>query len=162
MQIRLFQPQDAEQVAQLFHDTIRNVNINDYSEAQVKAWAPDDLHFRNWVEACFNRFTFVADDDGTIAGFGELEANGHVDCFYCHRGYQRRGVGSQIYAAIEEKAIALGLNHLFVEVSITAKPFFQRMGFAIVKEQQVECRGEWLTNFVMEKFIGDPEGRYDF
>ncbi|MDX2212867.1 MAG: GNAT family N-acetyltransferase [Oculatellaceae cyanobacterium bins.114] len=153
MQIRLFHPQDAEQIAQLFHDTIREVNSRDYSESQVKAWAPDNIHFRNWVEACSKRFTYVADDAGVIAGFGELEANGHIDCFYCHKDYQRQGVGSQIYAAIEAKAIALGLKYLFVEVSITAKPFFQQMGFAVVKEQQEPRRGELLTNFLMEKFL---------
>ena len=38
-------------------------------------------------------------------------------------------------------------------ISITAKPFFQRMGFAVVKEQTVDCRGEIFTNFAMEKIL---------
>jgi UPF0176 protein len=40
-----------------------------------------------------------------------------------------------------------------VEVSITAKAFFKSRGFSLVKEQQVSCRGEKLTNFVMEKSL---------
>ena len=150
--MRLFETQDAEQLAQLFHETVREVNARDYSNSQVRAWAPDDIHFRNWVEVCSNRFTYVADDDGVIVGFGELESNGHIDCFYCHRNYQRCGVGRQIYQAIEAKAVELSLPRLFVEVSITAKPFFLRMGFSIVREQEVTCRGETFINYAMEKF----------
>ncbi|NBC65710.1 MAG: hypothetical protein GVY07_08680 [Bacteroidetes bacterium] len=47
MKIRRFQPSDTNQIAQLFHETIRSVNLGDYSEKQVKAWAPDDIYFRN-------------------------------------------------------------------------------------------------------------------
>jgi putative acetyltransferase len=153
MKIRLFEKQDAEKVARLFHETVREINIRDYSRDQVEAWAPENIHFRDWEEICSNRFTYVADDEGVIAGFGELEPNGHIDCFYCHKNYQRCGVGSQIYQAIEAKALDLGVGHLRTEASITAKPFFQRMGFSIVEEQKVTCRGEIFTNYVMEKSL---------
>lgn len=153
MEIRLFRTQDTEQIAQLFHETVREVNIRDYSNNQVKAWAPDNIYFRNWSEVCLKRITYIADEEGIIVGFGELEPNGHINCFYCHKNYQRRGVGSQIYQAIEAKALELGLDRLFTEASITAKPFFQHMGFSVVKEQQVTRRGETFTNYVMEKFL---------
>jgi putative acetyltransferase len=151
MKIRLFKTQDAESIAQLFHDTVHAVNCRDYSSRQVKAWAPDNLHFRDWAAVCSSRFTFVADDEGVIAGFAELEPNGHIDCFYCHKNYQRCGVGRQLYEAIEAKAIELSLNRLFVEASITAKPFFERMGFLVVQEQKVTRRGETFVNYTMEK-----------
>ncbi|MBW4581874.1 MAG: GNAT family N-acetyltransferase [Tildeniella nuda ZEHNDER 1965/U140] len=153
MKVRLFKPEDAEQIAQLFHETVHAVNIRDYSSSQVSAWAPDNIHFRNWVEVCSHRFTYVADDEGVIAGFGELEPNGHIDCFYCHKTYQRCGVGSQLYGAIEAKAVELSVRRLFVEASITARPFFQRMGFAVVEEQTVMRRDETFINYVMEKFL---------
>nr|WP_253274337.1 GNAT family N-acetyltransferase [Myxosarcina sp. GI1] len=137
----------------MFHDTVREVNLGDYSSSQVRAWAPDDLYFRNWVEVCSSRFTYVAEIGGVVSGFGELEPNGHVDCFYIHKNYQRRGVGSKIYREIETKALELSINRLFVEASITAKPFFQRMGFSVVKEQKVARRGEIFTNYVMEKIL---------
>ncbi len=35
--------------------------------------------------------------------------------------------------------------------SITAKPFFEKRGYKIVREQQVERQGIFLTNFCMEK-----------
>lgn len=153
MQIRLFEERDAKQVAKLFHDTVRSINLRDYSPQQVEAWAPNDLDFRDWATICSQRITYVADDQGTIAGFSELEANGHIGCFYCHKDYQRQGVGKQLYQAIEMKAIELQLDQLVTEASITAKPFFQRMGFSVVTEQAVHCRGEQFKNYVMKKSL---------
>jgi putative acetyltransferase len=149
----LFEAQDADRIARLFHETVREINVRDYSSKQVRAWAPDDLYFRNWVEVCSSRFTYVADDGVAIAGFGELEPNGHIDCFYCHKNYQRCGIGSEIYRAIEAKAVELSVSRLFTEASITAKSFFQRMGFSVVKEQEVTHRGEIFINYAMEKFL---------
>ncbi len=141
MQIRQFEPQDAEQIARLFHETVRQVNIRDYSSEQVQAWAPDHLYFRNWAAVCANRFTYVADERGMIVGFGELETNGHIDCFYCHKDYQRCGVGRQIYQAIAVKALELTLDCLFVEASITAKPFFSVWAFRSSKRNRSTVEG---------------------
>jgi UPF0176 protein len=157
MEIRLFQSQDADRLAQLFHDTVHEVNIRDYSVNQVRAWAPEDIHFRNWSEVCADRFTYVAAEAGEIIGFGELEANGHIDCFYCHKDYQRRGVGTRIYRAIEAKALELGIERLYTEASITARAFFKSRGFAIAKEQQVVRGGEIFVNYAMEKNLEKTE-----
>jgi UPF0176 protein len=153
MQIRLFQKQDSDRIAQLFHDTVREVNICDYSLEQVKAWSPDDINFIDWAESCTQKFTYVAEEEEEIIGFGQLETNGHIDCFFCHKDYQRCGVGTRLYRAIEAKALELRIERLFVEASITARPFFKNRGFAVVKEQQVICRGEKFTNFVMDKSL---------
>ena len=129
MLIRLFQPDDVEQIARLFHNTVRQINIKDYSLAQVKVWSPDNIYFRDWLNVCSTRFTYIAEQHDEIIGFGELEDNGHIDCFYVHHQFQSMGVGTKIYRAIENKAIALNLSRLCVETSITAKPFFLRQRF---------------------------------
>jgi len=151
MEVRLFESQDTEQIAKLFHNTVRRINIRDYSPAQIEAWSPTDLYWRDWSEVCTSRFTYVATEDRLILGFGELEADGHIDCFYIHYQHQRQGVGSSIYQAIEAKAEKLNLNRLFTEASITAKPFFLKQGFKIIAPQQVFCRGQSFTNYSMAK-----------
>ncbi len=50
-----------------------------------------------------------------------------------------------------ETAQQQGNARLYAHVSITARPFFAAFGFVEVKAQQVEIRGQLLTNFVMEK-----------
>lgn len=153
MQVRPFTPEDAAQIAQLFHDTIHAINSRDYSPNQLAAWAPDDIYFHDWVAFCSNRITLVVDDRGTICGFANLELNGHIDCFYCHKDYQRRGVGALLYQTVEQQALGLGCDRLFTEASITAKPFFQRLGFTVIQQQTVLRRGEAFINYQMEKFI---------
>ncbi|MEO1593213.1 MAG: GNAT family N-acetyltransferase [Cyanobacteria bacterium J06632_22] len=156
IRVRRFQPQDAGAIAQLFHDTVRTINRQHYSQPQVEAWDPENIHFRDWVAVCSGRYTAIAEVDGEIAGFGELEANGHIDCFYCHQDYQGQGVGRRLYQALEDEAKVLGLSRLFVEASITAHPFFERMGFAMLKEQQVLHRGQAFVNYIMEKNLRYP------
>lgn len=151
LRFRQFTPADADQIACLFHDTIHAVNRQDYSPAQLAAWAPEDIYFQDWVAFCTNRITFVAEINGIIAGFANLESDGYVNCFYCHKDYQGQGIGKGLYQAIEAKALELGCDRLFADVSITAKPFFQRMGFEVVQEQTVERRGEHFINFRMQK-----------
>ena len=34
---------DEEELYRLFYNTIRKVNVKDYNEDQVQAWAPDDI-----------------------------------------------------------------------------------------------------------------------
>jgi putative acetyltransferase len=151
--VRRFEPRDAEPIARLFHDTIRIINLGDYTQEQVEAWAPDDIHFRDWAAACASRCTFVAEMDGLVVGFGELESDGHLGRFYVHHLHQRQGIGRIIHAAIETEARKLKLTRLFTEASITARPFFARLGYATLKEQTVECRGQTFINYVMEKLI---------
>ena len=153
MQIRLFKPEDTQQIARLFHDTVRQVNIQDYSLEQVVAWSPDDIYFRDWLETCSHNFTYVAEQNSEILGFGELEADSHIDCFYVHYQHQNRGVGLKLYRAIEIKARELNLAHLYAEVSITAKPFFLSRGFKLIAPQQVFYRGVEFANYLMEKEI---------
>lgn len=152
-QIRAFQTRDAQQIAQLFHDTVHNINIRDYSSSQVQAWAPDQINVRDWATDCANYFTYVADLNGTIIGFGELAANGYIRCFYCHHQYQGCGVGRQIYQAIESQALQQQQSRLFTEASITAKPFFERMGFSVFQEQCVARSGEFFINYLMKKLL---------
>ena len=62
-------------------------------------------------------------------------------------------MGTQILECLEAKAKDLGINKIFTEASITAKPFFERHKFIIIKKQEVERRGQKLFNFAMEKNI---------
>ncbi|MEH2334830.1 GNAT family N-acetyltransferase [Nostoc sp.] len=106
-----------------------------------------------WIKGLGSKFTYVAEEQGKIIGFGELEANGHIGRFYCHKDFQRKGIGKKILEQLESKAKALGIEKLFTEASSTAKPFFGSQNFIVVKQQEVERRGQKLINFIIEKKI---------
>ncbi|MBE9186908.1 GNAT family N-acetyltransferase [Microcoleus sp. LEGE 07076] len=153
MKVRTYEIGDTQQIVKLFYDTVHEVNIRDYTKAQVDAWAPKDIEITSWTTSLSSKFTFVAEEGETIAGFGELEGNGHIDRFYCHKDFQGKGVGTKILEQIEWQAQELRLKKLFTEASITAKVFFESKGFIVVKQQEVERRGQKFINFAMEKFI---------
>ncbi|MBD2523183.1 GNAT family N-acetyltransferase [Nostoc sp. FACHB-133] len=153
MRLRIYQIADTEEIMKLFYDTIHEVNIHDYTQEQVDAWAPANMDIDLWIKSLGSKFTYVAEENGKIIGFGELEANGHIDRFYCHKDFQRKGIGKKILEQLESKAKALGIERLFTEASITAKPFFISQNFIVVKQQEVERRGQKLINFIMEKSI---------
>ncbi|MBD2361118.1 GNAT family N-acetyltransferase [Anabaena minutissima FACHB-250] len=153
MKLRRYEIADTEAIMQLFYDTVHEVNIRDYTKAQVDAWASVNMDVEVWMRSLKSKLTYVAEEEGQVIGFGELEANGHIDRFYCHKDFQGRGVGSKILAEIELKARDLTIQKLFVEASITAKPFFSRRDFIVVKKQEVERRGQKFINFVMEKIL---------
>ncbi|MBD2564415.1 MULTISPECIES: GNAT family N-acetyltransferase [Nostoc] len=153
MKLRIYEIADTEEIMKLFYDTIHEVNIHDYTQEQVDAWAPAKMDIDVWIKSLGSKFTYVAEEQGKIIGFGELEANGHIDRFYCHKNFQRKGIGKRILEQLESKAKALGIEKLFTEASITAKPFFERHNFIVIKQQEVERRGQKLINFIMEKPI---------
>jgi putative acetyltransferase len=153
MRVRTYEIGDTQEIAKLFYDTVHEINLRDYTKAQVDAWAPADIDIESWTQSLSSKFTFVAEEGGKIAGFGELETSGHIDRFYCHKDFQRKGVGTQILEQIELQAKILGIQKLFTEASITAKPFFESHGFTVLKQQEVERRGQKLINFVMKKSL---------
>ncbi len=154
MLIRKFDSSDTEEIMQLFYDTVHKINIRDYSSEQVDAWATKDMDAAQWSEQLQSRMTYVAEEQGKLIGFAELEQTGHINCFYCHAEYQRMGVGTQLLNQIQSKAKNLGIQKLFTEASITAKQFFERQGFRVITAQEVERRGMKFINYVMEKDIG--------
>lgn len=151
--IRKFQNGDELALREIFFNTIRNINIKDYSDAQVQAWAPESYDASEWHERISAMNPFVALLDDVIVGYADIQDDGYIDHFYCHWNYQGMGVGKSLMKEILATGKSKGIERLYSHVSITAKPFFERMGFTVVKTQQVNVRGQLLTNHVMERRV---------
>lgn len=153
--VRRIRPDDLPALVDLFRDTVRRVNIRDYTREQVLAWAPDAVDPARWATLLDpSRFAVVAEVDSAPAGFTDLEPDGHVDRFYVHADRQRRGVGRALMDALVAEARRLGAPRMFSEVSVTARPFFEAQGFAVIAEQQVVVRGVAFINYRMERKLG--------
>jgi putative acetyltransferase len=149
--IRDFKAGDAPEIVRLFFETVRSVNRADRLEEQLKAWAPGLPALEEWHARMAGHRTLVAEEGDEVVGFAELEDGGRLDMLYVRKDAVGRGVGRLLYNAIEREARGQGLGWLFTEASITARPFFERRGFRVVREQMVSRRGVSLTNFVMRK-----------
>lgn len=151
IQIRSYLPQDIEIVMDIFIDAVHNTASKDYSAAQIAAWGQIDNE--RWLQRCDSRPIWIADVDGIAAGFTILEDDGHLDMMFVHSSFNKMGVASLLLKTVEQHAEELNLKRIFTEASLTAKPFFESRGFRIITRQEVEIRGQVLTNFKMEKIL---------
>ena len=148
MLLRKYTKTDCAELAELFYDTVHTVNAKDYTQEQLDAWATGEVNLEAWNKSFQAHCTVVAEMDGKIVGFGDMDETGYLDRLYVHKDYQRRGVAAAICDALEQNTKAAELT---THASITARPFFEKRGYTARREQQVERGGVWLTNFVMKK-----------
>lgn len=148
MVIRKYQPCDCKELAELFYHTVHTVNAGDYTKEQLDAWATGKVDLEQWNQSFQEHDTIVAVENKIIIGFGDIDHTGYLDHLFVHAGYQGKGVATAICDKLEQ---AVQRKVVTTHASITARPFFEKRGYKMIKEQQVERKGIFLTNFVMEK-----------
>ena len=148
MTIRKYRPEDCAEMAKLFYDTVHTVNAADYTEPQLNAWATGEVDLAKWNVLFRIHNTVIAEINGAIVGFGDMDETGYLDRLYVHKDYQRQGIATAICNVLEAEGPA---EKFITHASVTARPFFENRGYVVIKEQQVERFGVWLTNFVMGK-----------
>lgn len=147
MIIRKYQPSDCKELTELFYNTVHNVNAKDYTREQLNVWATGQVDLEKWNESLQEHFSVVAADDEIIVGFGDIDKTGYLDRLFVHAAYQGKGIATAICNQLEQAVEGNIITH----ASITAKPFFEKRGYKLVKEQQVERQGIFFTNYVMIK-----------
>lgn len=154
MYIREYEPADCSEIASLFYQTVHEVNKQDYTNEQLNAWAAGKVDLAAWNQSFLEHYTLVAVENGRIAGFGDIDETGYLDRLYVHKEHQREGIAAALCSRLEAHVQGNILTH----ASITARPFFQKRGYKVLKEQQVERQNVLLTNFVMvlEREIQPP------
>lgn len=147
MEIRAYQPVDCKTLTELFYNTVHMVNAKDYTKEQLDAWATGTVDLEKWNQSLEEHFSLVALDGEKIIGFGDIDDTGYLDRLFVHSDYQGKGVATAICNQLEQSV----QGNIITHASITAKPFFEKRGYKVVKERQVERKGVLLTNFIMEK-----------
>lgn len=145
MYIREYEPADCSEIAALFYQTVHEVNKKDYTSEQLNVWATGKVDLAAWNHSFLEHYTLVAVENGRIAGFGDIDETGYLDRLYVHKDHQRKGIATALCSRLEAHVQGNILTHS----SITAKPFFQKRGYKVLKEQQVERQNVLLINFVM-------------
>ncbi|MEX1039643.1 MAG: GNAT family N-acetyltransferase [Pirellulaceae bacterium] len=147
--IRRYKPSDLSAVIDIYRRSVHEVACCDYSPEQLAAWAPAKMDMHAWSKRLAEGGVFVADQAGTLTGFIRVDAQGHIDLLFVHPDFQRQGIALRLFQAADGWACDAGVTQLTADVSLTARPFFERVGFQVVTPQVVERNGVELTNFQM-------------
>lgn len=151
MEIRRFRTGDEGALFQVFLSAVHDIASCDYTAAQIEAWAPTDTAPEVWANRMRELRPFVAEAEGRIAGYADIQSNGHIDHFFVSGAYPRQGVGTLLMSRIHDEANLLGISELTADVSKTAEPFFLRHGFQVVERRLPIRRGVTLQNALMRK-----------
>lgn len=127
VEIREFEPRDAEAVSSLIRHTMRVSNSGDYPLERLQPlmdyFSPEKVLLLSQERHCL-----VAAVNGRIVGAIALEG-AELCTFFIHPDYQGKGIGSQLLAAIEEVAVVVGLNFIRMDASLTGADFYARRGY---------------------------------
>lgn len=151
MLIRNFRSADAPLLRAVFHAAVHQLAARDYAAEQREAWAPHEHDAAQWAARMQANQPFVAEQDGEVAGFADLQDSGYIDMFFVAPAFAGRGVARALMAHVEASAERRGITALFADVSLTAEPFFRKAGFTVERRQEVERAGVVLRNARMSR-----------
>ncbi len=147
--------QDLNELQKLFVETVESVCCADYNEDQINVWTSSVKNTQRWNEILTNQMVLVAQCNDKIVGFSSLDNTNYIDLLYVHKDYQEQGIAKKLYMAIEKIAVQHNQTELSSDVSITARPFFEKLGFMVTKKQTVLRQNVELTNFKMTKKLNE-------
>lgn len=152
VRIRSYDSADAGETLRIFHDAITVTASADYTPEQIAAWArPDNHDVGGWDRSMLARESYVAFVGDQAAGFSDVSADGYIDMMFVSPRFARSGVARELITFLELRARGSSARQLSSNVSITARPFFEAVGFRVVAEQHPVTGGVVMTNFHMFK-----------
>jgi len=155
--IRSYQLGDHEAISEIFPIAIHEIASEVYTQEKCNAWSEKRPNPERWERRCEVKRPFVFVSQGEIAGFLELDPDGHIDWMYVHPDHKQKGIASRLIDHAVKTSSDAGLSRVFVDASICAKPVFDKKGFRVIEEKTVEIRGENLINFAMELQLTNAE-----
>ncbi|WP_428230198.1 GNAT family N-acetyltransferase [Flavobacterium sp.] len=142
---------DLKEMQEMYIETIKWVCKNDYNPLQINAWVSGLNDTERWLKVIHNQYVSLAVIENKIVGYGTLKDGNYIDFLCVHKDFQRQGIADKVFNQLEIEARKENAKKITADVSITAKPFFEKKGFIIIAEQKNIRLGVELFNYKMEK-----------
>ena len=151
--IHPFRPEQAGAVSALIGRVLLEVNIKDYAEADLMEFA-EYYSPQTVLELAEAGRTYVVTDGETVAGCGsivplETEGEREIRAVFVLPEYEGRGLGRALVETLEADPLFTGADRVLVSASITAHPFYAKLGYRYVGGVPV-CEDN--DHYWMEKF----------
>jgi GNAT superfamily N-acetyltransferase len=183
IRIRLAIPADIPRLRQLIDASVRGLQTEDYTSAQIEAalktvygvdsqLIADGTYFAAEAEASENdpleivgcggwsrRKTLFGGDHWSGRQDAVLDPRhdaAKIRAFFVHPAWARRGIGSMILEACEMAATAAGFKRLEMGATLSGVPFYQAKGYAALENLEVPLPG--AEPMVVVRMAKDMEG----
>ncbi|WP_270516604.1 GNAT family N-acetyltransferase [Sanguibacteroides sp. AM78-02pH3A] len=143
---------DIEEIKELFKSTVLTINGRDYSQEEVEDWASCGEDISKISEMIESHYFIVAiNRSSQIVGFSSVTSQGYLHSMFVHKDFQGKGIATLLLNDIEQFVKENGITKITSEVSLTARPFFEKQGYIVTTEQKRQANKLCLTNFWMAK-----------
>ncbi|WP_284981191.1 GNAT family N-acetyltransferase [Arthrobacter sp. efr-133-TYG-118] len=150
MEIHPYAETDGPATLRVFLAAVTETASVHYSAQQISAWArADGRDVNQWNSARKSLNTYVATIGDEVVAFSDVGEDGYIDMMFVAPKFGRRGVAGDLLAHLRDIAVGVGVSELYTNASITARPFFEKHGFAVVAEQHPITLGVEMTNYKM-------------
>ncbi|GGP20999.1 GNAT family N-acetyltransferase [Silvimonas iriomotensis] len=138
-----------------FFASVSVLTAKDYTPEQRRAWVSRGLdHAETWRSKLGSQFGWKAIENETVQGFILLVPQDNlIDWLYVSPAAANSGVATHLLWELERTARTLGMPHLETHASITAQPFFERRGYALVEKEEVDTGSCVLPRALMRKSL---------
>lgn len=137
IQIREFINSDAQEVLECHFKAVHQTAGVDYDNTVLEEWSKpvDEVRLTQFLQTLADSKRYVAVVRGQIAGFAEYVADkNELRACYVHPDFSGLGVGKKLIQYIESKARAENVDYFAMDSSVTAMPFYKKMGYEVVSE----------------------------
>jgi putative acetyltransferase len=155
--IHEMRPEEARAFLEIHTRSVRGLAASHYPPEVIEAWVVPmtEEYLRGFIKNQDNEIRLVAEVDGALVGLGCLVVrNAELRACYVAPEAARKGVGSALVREIERIAREHGLDHLHLDASINAEPFYSALGYEVVERgEHVWPSGQRMEAVMMRKAL---------
>lgn len=153
MVIRIMNEDELFKVINLISETVHSICQNDYTQAELNAWAPDRFDAKRFREALMPCYNLVAAEGENIIGFASINNSGYINRLFTHKDRQGEGIATKLLSELEAWAVKQGIFEFSLDSSKTAESFYIQHGFYKSGVSVISHRGVVFRNTVMKKSL---------
>ncbi|WP_417334717.1 GNAT family N-acetyltransferase [Halobacteriovorax marinus] len=154
IKIRKAKVEDMEAVNAAHRRSIKEVCSKDYTAEQIEKWSDVTYALERWKNTIENECCYILEQNNEIYGVCHSKIHddnrGEIVGLYLTPEVIGKGLGRKIF----EKCLSYVKDFkpalVFINGTITAKGFYEAMGFHAVEEKQINIRGADVKIHYME------------
>lgn len=151
MEVRQFEPEDAERLSELIARNFQQVLVQDYPIEAIETWVavftPERL-----IEESRRQFMVVGMVGNELVGLASLDGD-RVRNVFVDVARHRTGIGKALMTAVEAHARERHVKTIYLMAAVSARGFYEKLGFRVVKRIDRDLNGIPVPEVRMEKTL---------